>query len=99
MPLDRIDPNYYSAEAIFCATSSAAGVVNFGFPATALRFLNTCEADAFVRLGDQVGVASSADLRVRACSDLVLAPIPACSGLSGYSTGGDVAVGVTALGG
>lgn len=84
MPLNRSDPNYYSAP-VTCPTTTGVSAVGFGFPATFLRLMNTNAVDIYASLQSS-SAASTADLRVRACSELVLAGVPPVSVLTAYST-------------
>ncbi len=100
MPLQRIDPNWYSTQLTFSTTTTdERNVIGLGFPATALRVINSCADDVYVRLGSS-GVATSADMRVRACSELGLSGLPPFSFVSLYTTAATgTKAGVTALGG
>lgn len=100
MPLNRSDPNYYSSPLTLNSSSTAATGVGFGFPASYVRLLNTGATDVYVNPQSST-LCTTADLRVRACSDLVLANLPAISVLTAYATstaGAGAVLNVTALG-
>ena len=101
MPYLVMSQNYYSTQwAIAQGTTSAVGDA-WGFPASVLRFLNTEAADFYVRLNSTTA-ASTADMRVRACSEFALSGLPPVVGLTVYTTSTSASaklLGVTALGG
>ena len=98
--LVRANPNYYSTQAPVTASSTDVVADAFGFNAKTLRFLNTEAVDFYVRT-DSGGVASTADMRIRACSETVLQSMPMISGFTAYTTSTSAAaklLGLTALG-
>jgi hypothetical protein len=99
MPLNRHDPNVYSA-ALSCPASTGVIGAGIGFPATYLRFVNSNAVDIYVGLNSST-LATTEGLRVRACSEVTLAGIPPISVLTAYatSTGAASVLNVTALGG
>lgn len=99
MPLMRADPNYFSTQLSFSTTTTDdSTLIGLGFPATALRLLNTCNDDVYARLDGNV--ATTKDLRVRACSEVFWSPLPPFSFLGLYTTAATkLVLGVTALGG
>lgn len=86
MPLDNKQaPNYYSTRFTGGNSSTAIDADAFGFNARLLRFINTEAVDFYVRLGS-TQYATTADLRIRSCSELTL-PLPApVYGVATFST-------------
>lgn len=98
----RLTPNYYSERLTVSASTTAGAGAAFGFNARYLKLLNTEATDFYVKLGATGElVATTADMRVRACSEVVLPGLPPVFGLAAYTTSTAAAakvLDVTALG-
>ena len=95
-------PNYYTERLTVGVSTTAGAAAAFGFNATYLKLLNTEATDWFVRLNSTSVAATTADMRVRACSEVVMPMVPPCAGLTAYTTSTAAAakvLDVTALGG
>jgi hypothetical protein len=95
MALSRTDPNYFGQAVV--ANSTSTEEVDFGFPATHVRVLNTCNGDAYMR--PDGNTPSSQDMRIAACSEVILNVQMSLRALRFYSTSTGCLVNVTALGG
>lgn len=94
-------PNYFSTQLAVASGSTAIAADGWGFPASALRFLNTEATDFYARLNSTTA-ATTADMRIRACSEVVWSGLPPVGGLAIYTTSTGASaklLGVTALGG
>ena len=96
-----VGPNYYSTQLAVSASTTAVAAEGWTFPASAIRLLNTEATDFYVRLNSTT-VATTADMRVRACSEVVMTGTPPIGGLTIYTTSTSASaklLGVTAIGG
>jgi hypothetical protein len=100
MPLQRSTPNYYSTGVPRNASTTAVAALDFGFPAQVLRLYNPSNVDMYAN-PTSTTLCTTADLCVRACSELTLTGM-AISVLTLYATSTGATAqpfGVTALGG
>ena len=95
MALSRSDPHYYGAAIV--ANSTTTEEYDLGFQATHLRVLNTCNGDAYMR--PDGGSPTCGDMRIRACSEMILDLAMSLRALRFYSTSTGCLLNVTALGG
>jgi hypothetical protein len=80
-------PQYASATLSQSASSTGGAATAFGFRARWLKFLNTESVDWWVNLkSTSASGASTADMRIRACSEVVMPNLPQIAGLAGYTT-------------
>lgn len=85
MPLQH--PNYESFTLTQATCSTAGDVRALGFNATYLKLLNTEAVDWYVDLkSTSAADATTGDMRVRACSEVVLPSLPPVAALAAYTT-------------
>lgn len=96
-------PNYYSEALAQSASSTAGAASGWAFDACTLKLLNTEAVDFYVQLDSTTAAdASTGDMRIRACSEVVLTSLPPVRGLAAYTTSTSASakiLNLTALGG